>query len=128
MHIEKIGSKDFISSISQQYPSLIIFRKNTNDNEKKMKEINKNINSLIEDMPKVHFYEYIIDENVKNQELADIIEIPEQLSVVLFKNSCFSRYQINPHQIKNLRKIWNAAKNKHKTALISDDNNELNYE
>ena len=117
MQIMKIGSKDFILSISQEYPSLIIFRKSGSENDKKVKEIQKKIDVLKDTMPKVNIYEYLTDENTENQLLVDMIEVPESISVILFKNGCFSRYQLNPHQKQNLKKIWGFAKSKGKNLV-----------
>lgn len=119
MTIETIDSKGFIQAISQEHPSLIIFRTKSSEHNKKINEIDKHVQSLMSDMPKACFFQYIVDDNSDNEHLATTIEIPKGLSIVMFKDGCFSRYQLNPHQLPNLKKIWNAAKTKNRSILKS---------
>lgn len=112
MQIEKTSAKGFISSISQSHPSIIIFHPKGDEYDKKIKSIQKIIDSLEKSMPKVYFYNYIINENEDNKFLAETLEIGNTLTAVLYKNGSFKRYQLWPIDSSNLRKLWGAAKDK----------------
>lgn len=128
MIIEKTNAKGFISSISQSHPSIIIFRNKGEDYNKKVKSIEKIIQNLEKSMPKVFFYDYVVDESEENAYLAETLEIPNSLTAILYKNGCFKRYQSGPIDASNLRKLWSAAKDKPTQSYSQNENNQyLNH-
>lgn len=124
MIIEKTNAKGFISSISQSHPSIIIFRNKGEDSDKKIKAIEKIIQNLENNMPKVFFYDYIINENDENAFLAETLEVPNSLTAILYKNGSFKRYQSGPIDSNNLRKLWSASKDKAKSSYAQNENSE----
>lgn len=109
MQILPINHQGFISALSQDAPSIILFRNMTDEHNKKSKQIGKII-AKTEDMPNAYFYEYIVDESDENQFLATTLEIPSGISMILYKNGCFNRYKLNPTTEKTIKSIWSAAR------------------
>lgn len=108
MEIQLIDHKGFISTLSQDAPSIILFRPQIEDKKKKVKTIKDTLNQL-EKMPKAYFYEFITDGSPENQNLCDLLEVSPGVSLVLYKNGCFNQYKSNP-TTKDIKQIWGAAR------------------
>lgn len=120
MQVTPIDHKGFISALSQDAPSIILFRSKTDEHTKKSKSIHKII-SNITNMPPVYFYELVVNENEENQLLCDTIEIPNGLSMVLFKNGSFSRYKQNPTTEAAIKSLWKAASTRNQKQFKSQE-------
>lgn len=90
LKMQKATSKDFISILAEDKPSLILFRYTEDEQANKIIQTLKEVRS---DFPLLKPYEYIIDESNDNETLAEHLGIVKIPLLVFYKNSCFNRYK-----------------------------------
>lgn len=111
--MKKAGSQDFISILSEEKPPLILFRY-----KEETPQFSKLLKDLLKDYPLMNAYEYIIDENEKNQMLAEHLQFVVTPILVFYKNGSFNRYKDKNFSKKNLtlflgsKKTYNENKTK----------------
>lgn len=91
--IEHITSKDFIFALSNEKPIIMFCHYKAEASEsKKIKNV---LEQIKKDLPLLPLYEFIVDENDKNIELAENVGISKTPILLCYKDGSLSRYKDN---------------------------------
>jgi hypothetical protein len=89
--MKELSYKEFVSAISEEKPAMIFFHYLAD--EKYSLKIQEVLKKIQPKFPLLNIYEYLIDKNEDNQNLADLLEIQQTPVLIFFKNGNFHRYK-----------------------------------
>ena len=89
--IEHITSKDFIYVLTNEKPIIMFCHYKAEASESK--KIKSLLEQIKKDLPLLPLYEFIVDENDKNLELAENIGILKTPILLCYKDGSLSRYK-----------------------------------
>lgn len=91
--IEHITSKDFIYALSNEKPIIMFCHYKAEASESK--KIKLVLEAIKKDLPLLPVYEFIVDENEANIELAENVGITKTPILLCYKDGSLSRYKDN---------------------------------
>lgn len=104
--MEKINSFDFIGVLSNTLPSVVLFSLK----DDKLNKLKKDLDSIKSNLTKLPLYEMIIDENEKNEELAEYLGIEQTPFLAVFKDGSFNRYKDKNFTLTTIKKFIGGQK------------------
>ena len=82
---------NFVSIMSEEKPPMVFFH--YKDETKESKKIKTTLALIQKELPLLSIYEFIIDENINNEIIADYMDLNKTPIVLFFKNGGFHRYK-----------------------------------